>query len=71
MVRGIHSNCHGEFMNCDGTYRIALRVYDGPDCLYCVMGEDGKVQDYAALRSESRPEVLPFFKRCALCCGVG
>lgn len=65
MVRGVHSNCDGEFVNVDGTWRIGSRVLLGPDCLFFLLGEDAKVHDYGAVGSESRRELLPLYKRCA------
>ncbi len=64
MRRAIQSECDGEFANSDGTWRLPSRVPGVPNCLYTIMGEDGKVHDYAVLRSESKKEVEPFVVRC-------
>lgn len=63
MLREIHSLCDGEFLNMDGTWRIGSRVLDSPDCLFFLLGEDGKVHSYGAVRSESKDELYPLFQR--------
>lgn len=64
MIRLLHSNGYGLFLNVDGTWRIGLRVLHGPDCLFFLMGEDAKIHDYGAFTSESHRELCPFFTRC-------
>lgn len=63
-IRELHSICDGAFLNVDGTWRIGGRVLNGPDCLYFLLGWDGKVHDYGAFASEARRELLPFLTRC-------
>lgn len=65
MLCEIISEGDGEFVNGDGTFRAAGRVMDDSGCLHFVMGDDGKIQAYAAVKSESEAELLPLFKRCA------
>lgn len=63
MLREILSQCTGQFLCMDGTFRIAGRVMDSMECLFFLLGEDAKVHAYAAVRSESKEELLPLFTR--------
>ncbi|CAN0035039.1 unnamed protein product, partial [Scytosiphon promiscuus] len=65
MLREIHSQCGGEFLNMDGTWRIGSRVIDFPDCLFFLLGEDAKVHAYGAVNNESKEEIYPLLKRYA------
>ncbi|CAM9596728.1 unnamed protein product [Pylaiella littoralis] len=79
MLCEIISEGDGEFVNGDGTFRAAGRVMDDSGCHYFVMGDDGKIQAYVAVKSESEVEILPLFKgyakrrekktRCTKCGG--
>ncbi|CAM9973685.1 unnamed protein product, partial [Pylaiella littoralis] len=65
MHAGVVAQAGGQIINCDGTFRIAGRVLDDANCLYFVLGERGKVHAYAAVKSESKGELLPLFTRYA------
>ncbi|CAM9753350.1 unnamed protein product [Pylaiella littoralis] len=65
MLRELLSQCFGEFLNMDGTFRVAGRVMDAAECIFFVLGEDAKVHGYAAIMSESKEQLLPFLARYA------
>lgn len=66
MLCELLSRYSGEFLNMDGTFRIAGRVMDETECLFFLMGEDATVHAYAAVKSESKGELFPLLKRCVL-----
>ncbi|CAB1106483.1 unnamed protein product [Ectocarpus sp. CCAP 1310/34] len=61
----IHSQCEGQFLCMDGTWRIGLRVIDSPDCLCFLLGEDAKVHSYGAVQSERKEEIYLLLNRYA------
>eukprot|EP00752_Nemacystus_decipiens_P012352 g10949.t2 len=65
MRRAIQSECDGEFLNVDGTWRIASRVVGMPDCLFFLLGEDAKVHDYGAVTGEHKNFLRPLYERYA------
>lgn len=66
MRRVIQAECEGQIVNMDGTWRIGLRVPGVPACLYFLLGENAKVHDYGAIKSESKSQLRPLFMRCAV-----
>lgn len=63
LIRELMSQVSGEFLNMDGTFRIAGRTMDEAQCLFFILGEDAKVHGYAAVKSESKEELLPLLTR--------
>lgn len=64
MLHELISQVSGEFLNSDGTFRATGKVMDEAGCLYFVMGEDAKIQAYAAVKSGSEQELTLLFQRC-------
>lgn len=64
MRRELIAEVGGEFLNMDGTFRSAGKVMDDSSCLFFVMGQDGKVHTYGAVKSESQKEIYPLVSRC-------
>lgn len=66
MKRELISLVDGEFINADGTFRIAGRVKHEAQCLYFILGQDAKVHTYAAVTSESKEQVLALYTTCVV-----
>ena len=60
MKREILALCSGEFLKTDVSYRVAGKT----KTTCCVLGQDGKIQRYGAVTSESEKQVYPLFLRC-------
>lgn len=60
MLREIIGLGDGEFLNMDGTFKVAGKVTDASTCLFFIMGDDAKIHGYAAVKSESQEQLFRF-----------
>lgn len=57
----------GEFLNMDGTFRVAMKTTSEAQCLYLLLGDDATIHSYGVVPTENKNDLLPLFRRCLRC----